>query len=236
MQEGVVLIPTYNERENIAALIPMVLASSPLRIMVIDDNSPDGTGRYVESLLSSNPRVSLLSRARKEGLGAAYKHGISEALVKDMDPIIFMDADGSHGIEALPEFLEKSREYDLVVGSRYIPGGRVERWEWWRYLLSRCGNVYARFLTGLQIHDITSGFICVRSALLRGIDLSRVEASGYAFQIDLKFRLIVSGARVTEIPIVFHARREGESKMSHHIILEGLRTPLKLCLERILKR
>lgn len=216
-------------------LIPEIFRVVPdVRIVVVDDNSPDGTGDVVRSLTAQYPRLSLFSRPRKEGLGAAYKDALRHALAtQEADPIILMDADGSHGVQYLPQIIAASRAHDLVVGSRYVEGGGIERWEWWRYLLSRLGNVYARFLTGLSLKDLTSGFVCIRAPSLREVDLSRMEASGYAFQIDLKYRLIAAGARAREVPIIFQARRGGESKMSHHIITEGLRVPLKIFLERL---
>lgn len=231
----VILVPTYNERENISILIPEIAREAPeAHVLVIDDNSPDGTAGEVRTLMPRYPNLSILSRPRKEGLGAAYKHGISEVLKdKSAELIVFMDADGSHGSEALPKLLEAGKEHDLVIGSRYIRGGGIEKWEWWRFWLSRLGNIYAGIFTRLSIKDLTSGFVCVRADFLKKIDLSRIESSGYAFQIDLKYRIICAGARTIEIPIIFHARREGESKISRHIVTEGLRAPLKIFIEKI---
>lgn len=233
---GAVLIPTYNERENISTLVPEIFAVAPsVSVLVIDDSSPDGTAGAVLSLAKKYPNLSLLQRARKNGLGAAYKDGFAHILAKkDRDPILCMDADGSHDPAYIPKLLEASAEYDLVIGSRYMRGGAIERWEWWRYLLSRWGNVYARALVRLPIKDLTSGFFCIRRRALQETDLSRVESSGYAFQIDLKYHVVSGGARVLEIPIIFKGRREGESKLSHHIIREGLLTPLRIFISRLL--
>jgi len=232
----VILIPTYNERENIRMIVPEIFAAHPdVHILVIDDNSPDGTGEEVHLLAGQYSHLELLARPSKQGLGAAYKHGIQHTLASgDIGRIVMMDADGSHPVEYLAPMLEASQAYDLVVGSRYIKGGGIENWEPWRYAMSRYGNFYARTLTGLPVRDLTAGFLCFRGDLLSRMDLDKVGASGYAFLMDLKYHAVADmKARVKEVPIIFKSRREGESKISHHIIREGLKTPLRLFLRRV---
>lgn len=236
MSKTVILLPTYNERENVDVIIPEIFAAHPdLHILVIDDNSPDGTGEVVRRLMEKYPNLRLLSRAGKEGLGVAYKHGMSETL-RDagVERVITMDADGSHPVEYLKDILKASETNDLVIGSRYTKGGGIENWEPWRYAMSRYGNLYARTLTGLPVRDLTAGYMCFHAPLLRRMNLDHVSASGYAFLMDLKFNAIHGyAARVKEVPIIFKSRREGESKISHHIIREGLKTPLRLFARRI---
>ena len=231
----IILLPTYNERENVQNIIPEIFDVLPeAQIMVIDDNSPDGTGRVVDEMMRRYPKLSILKRAGKLGLGVAYKHAISEVLkTNDYDYVFTMDADGSHDPSYLAPMLEALAEYDLVVGSRYVKGGRVENWEKWRYLLSKYGNMYARFLTASGINDLTAGFIGVRTSTLRNMRLDELGSSGYAYQIEFKFHAVHhASARTREVPIVFKSRREGESKISHHIVREGLKTPLRLFLRR----
>ena len=236
MSKTVILLPTYNERENIGLIIPEIFAAHPeLHVLVIDDNSPDKTGDAVRELMSEYPNLNLLARPGKQGLGVAYKHGLNEVLRDtEVERIIMMDADGSHAVEYLKDMLEASKENELVIGSRYVTGGGIENWEPWRFALSRYGNLYARTLTGLPAKDLTAGFICFQKALLLRMDLDTVSASGYAFLMDLKFHAIHdSGATVKEVPIIFKCRREGESKISAHIVREGLKTPLRLLKRRI---
>lgn len=237
MNQTVILLPTYNERDNVITFIPELFAAVPeARVVVIDDNSPDGTGAVVTDLTSRYPGLSLLSREKKEGLGVAYKHGFKHVLaIPDIEHVVLMDADGSHDTSYLRALIESCAEHDLVIGSRYVKGGSVEGWEFWRYMLSRYGNLYAQLLTGLPIRDLTAGFYCMRKNLLERFDLDALTSSGYAFQIDLKFHAIHErGARVREIPIHFKQRREGESKLSRHIVSEGLLAPLVLLKRRLL--
>lgn len=231
MSYSTILLPTYNERKNIGAIIPEIFTAHPeLRIVVVDDSSPDGTGEVVSDMARSFPNLELLTRPKKEGLGMAYRAGMRHVLRKgNVAHIILMDADGSHGVEFLKPMLAASSDHDLVIGSRYIEGGSVEDWEPWRYALSQYGNLYAWIMTGLPVRDLTSGFQCFRGDLLERMNLDSLQASGYAFQIDIKFHAIRdAGAHVREIPIHFKNRREGESKISRHIIREGLITPLRL--------
>jgi len=233
----VILMPTYNERENIALIVPEIFALLPeVHMLVIDDNSPDGTQGVVRELMKKYPNLELYAREKKEGLGKAYTAGMRRVLQdSSVEAIITMDADGSHAAEYLPKLLDAyTRGADLTIGSRYTKGGGIENWEMWRYALSKYGNLYARTMTGLPIRDLTAGFMCIRAGTLRKINLDAIGASGYAFLMDLKFNLVhVGKAIVKEVPIIFRTRREGESKISHHIISEGLRTPLRLFFARI---
>ncbi len=226
----VVLIPTYNERDNVTALIGAVFTALPdSSILVVDDSSPDGTADTVRELAKTYPRVHLLLRAKKEGLGKAYLAAFKEVL-KDpkVEWIVMMDADHSHDPAYLAQFLLTAKDADLVVGSRYVQGGATEGWELWRRLLSTWGNRYCRLVTGIPVHDSTSGFNVIRRSILERADVSRLDLSGYAFQIELKYLLWKSGARCCELPIMFKQRREGESKISSHIIREGIIAPWKI--------
>ncbi len=228
--KDVVVVPTYNERENIRELIPKLFSLLPtVHCMVVDDNSPDGTADQVREFMKTYPNLRLLSRERKEGLGKAYLHAF-RTLLDDgtVERIIIMDADFSHDMRDIPIMLKKSVNADMVIGSRYISGGQIEGWELWRKLLSRFGNYYCHFITGMPIYDATSGFNLILAPALRKIDLTSFDSSGYSFQIELKYRLWKNGARLQELPIKFHNRREGESKISNHIVGEGLVTPWKL--------
>ena len=229
------LIPTYNERQNIAVLVPEIYALEPsLHLLVIDDSSPDGTADEVRSLMTQYPNLELLTRSSKNGLGEAYKEGIAHALLNpSVERIVCMDADGSHAAHYLPALLAASEQHELVIGSRYVSGGGIANWSLWRYALSQWGNLYARTIVGLPIKDLTAGFTCFHAEVLRRIDFSHIHASGYAFQMELKFCAAHTlRCSVKEIPIVFQSRREGESKISRHIITEGLKTPWRLRARR----
>jgi dolichol-phosphate mannosyltransferase len=235
----IILLPTYNEKENVKLIIPEIFNLFPdIRVLVIDDNSPDGTAQAVNELMNRYPNLKILARAKKTGLGDAYKAGI-EQVIKDNDirAIITMDADGSHAPKYLPVFTDRIANCDLVIGSRYVAGGGVENWEKWRQQLSRCGNFYANLLTGLPINDFTAGFMCIRREMLANLDLSRISAAGYSFLIELKFYLIHGlKARVEETPIIFYSRRGGESKLSWRIVREGMKTPWRLFYRRLLSK
>lgn len=233
------MIPTYNEKENIKFIVSEIFSILPaVKILVIDDNSPDGTAAAVKLLMEKYPKLSLLERQRKTGLGDAYKDAISQVVKdKEIRSIITMDADGSHGAEYLKDFFAKNQDYDLIIGSRYVKGGGIENWESWRKELSRFGNLYAKFLIGLPINDFTAGFMCISREFLENLDLNKISSSGYSFLIELKFYLIHKfKARAYELPIVFKSRREGESKLSKQIISEGLKTPLRLFLKRLWRK
>lgn len=231
-----IVIPTYQERGNIGSLVPAILSMVPsVSILVVDDNSPDGTADLVRAMIPRTPALHLLSRPRKEGLGPAYLAGFAE--VMRLDPgvrsIVMMDADFSHDPQHLPGMLDLARVHGLVVGSRYIPGGGAEGLKGWRLGLSIGGNVYARLVSGMPIHDSTAGFNVLRADLL-ALVLARhtVPSSGYAFQIELKYRMWKAGASLAEFPIQFRLRHHGKSKMSGAIVLEGILAPLRLRFRR----
>ncbi len=223
-ERTLVIVPTYNEKFNIARLIPAILAQHPsLEVLVVDDASPDGTGAIVDAVAASDSRVHIIHRAGKLGLGTAYITGFRWALERKYDLIFEMDADFSHNPERLPEFLAAIEEADLVIGSRYQEGRvNVVNWPMSRLFLSYSANIYARAVTGLPIFDTTAGFKCFRRNVLESIDLSSVKSNGYAFQIEMHFRAWKKGFRLVEIPIIFVDRTEGESKMSKRIVREAV--------------
>ena len=229
---GLVIIPTYNERDNLPRLVPMVLAQDPrLDVLVIDDASPDGTGEVADELAASEPRVHVLHRPGKLGLGTAYLEGFRWGLERGYEYLFEMDADFSHDPAHLPQFLEAIRDCDVVLGSRYLHGRvTVINWPIGRLLLSYFANVYARLVTGLPVADATGGYKCFRRKVLESIDLDRVESEGYAFQIEMSLRAWRRGFRIGEIPIVFVDRTLGESKMSKRIVLEAVWKVWKLRL------
>jgi dolichol-phosphate mannosyltransferase len=221
---ALVIVPTYNERFNIARLIPAVLAQDPsLEVLVVDDGSPDGTGQIVDGIAANNARVHIIHRASKLGLGTAYIAGFRWALERKYDLVFEMDADFSHNPERLPEFLAAIKESDVVLGSRYQNGHvNVVNWPMSRLFLSYAANIYARFVTGLPIFDTTGGFKCFRRNVLESIDLNSVKSNGYAFQIEMSYRAWKRGFQLFEIPIIFVDRTEGESKMSKKIVREAI--------------
>jgi dolichol-phosphate mannosyltransferase len=221
---ALVIVPTYNERFNIARLIPAILAQDPsLEVLVVDDGSPDGTGAIVDGIAANNTRVHVIHRAAKLGLGTAYIAGFRWALERKYDLVFEMDADFSHNPERLPEFLEAIKESDVVLGSRYQNGHvNVVNWPMSRLFLSYAANIYARFVTGLPIFDTTGGFKCFRRNVLESIDLNSVKSNGYAFQIEMSFRAWKRGFQLFEIPIIFVDRTEGVSKMSKKIVREAI--------------
>ncbi len=223
-ERALVIVPTYNERENIARLIETVLAQDPrLEVLVVDDGSPDGTGEIVTEIMTVNSRVNILRRPRKMGLGTAYVAGFRWALERDYSFIFEMDADFSHDPGHLPDFLRAIENADLVLGSRYRDGKvTIVNWPIDRLILSYFANVYARAVTGLPVWDTTGGFKCFRREVLQSIDLSKVVSNGYAFQIEMSFRAWKRGFRLVEIPIVFVDRTEGKSKMSKSIVREAI--------------
>jgi dolichol-phosphate mannosyltransferase len=224
-----IIIPTYNERENIAALLPVVLENPRVRVLVVDDGSPDGTGAVVASFARHEPRVALLSRQGKQGLGTAYMAGFRLALAEGARFIFEMDADFSHDPAYIPALLEATESrYDLALGSRYVRGGATSDWGLGRKLISRGGNLYAGLILGLPVADATGGFRCYRREVLEAIDLNAVRSNGYSFQIEMVYRALRAGFRVGEVPIVFPDRRVGQSKMSRRIVAEALVTVWKL--------
>ena len=218
-----VIIPTYNEAKNLPLIVPSILKQDPrIEILVVDDNSPDGTGDLAARMSQTKPRVHCLHRAAKEGLGRAYIAGFRWALDHGFDLIFEMDADYSHDPAFLLEFLKAAGEADLVIGSRYKTGVNVINWPVSRLLLSLGANQYARWVTGLPLTDSTGGFKCFRRAVLEAIDLDRVRSNGYAFQIEMSFRAWKKGFRLVEVPIIFHDRVEGQSKMNRKIVREAV--------------
>ncbi|HVZ77633.1 MAG TPA: polyprenol monophosphomannose synthase [Gemmatimonadaceae bacterium] len=237
-ERALVVVPTYNERENIARLIDAVLGRDPrLEMLVVDDGSPDGTGGIVKGIMASNPRVHILERERKLGLGTAYIAGFRWALERGYDYVFEMDADFSHDPAHLPQFLDAIQNADLVLGSRYQHGKvTVVNWPIGRLMLSYFANVYARWVTGLPVWDATGGFKCFRRSVLEAIDLGRVRSNGYAFQIEMSFRAWKKNFRIVEVPIVFVDRTEGTSKMSKSIVREAVWMVWRLRLWSILGR
>jgi dolichol-phosphate mannosyltransferase len=232
---GLVIIPTYNEKENLPRLIPMVLEQDPrLEVLVIDDASPDGTGALADQLAAENPRVHVVHRQGKLGLGTAYLAGFRWGLEHGYDWLFEMDADFSHDPAHLPQFIESLSDHDLVLGSRYLDGRvTVVNWPMGRLLLSYYANVYARFVTGVPVADLTGGYKAFRAHVLRAIPLERVESEGYSFQIEMSFRAWKRSFRICEIPIVFVDRTLGESKMSKGIFWEAVFKVWKLRLQAL---
>jgi len=235
-QRALVVMPTYNETENISRIIPEVLKQSPqIDILVVDDNSPDGTAQQVEELQKKNGnRIFLIKRPEKMGLGTAYVAGFKFALEKDYDFVFEMDADLSHDPNVLPRFLEAIQDADLVLGSRYVTGVNVINWPLRRLLLSYGASFYTRLITGMPVKDPTGGFKCFRRSILETIDLDKIHSNGYSFQIEMSFRAWRKGFRIKEIPIVFTDRVDGKSKMSPQIVREAIWVVWKLKIQQIL--
>lgn len=232
--KSLVVIPTYNEKDNISLIIPEVLSQDPcLEVLVVDDGSPDGTGDIVQALSEENPKVHLLRRMGKMGLGSAYVAGFKWALERDYERVFEMDADFSHKPSDLPRLLLAAEDADLVLGSRYNEKKiGVVNWDWKRLLLSYFANLYTRMVTGLPVKDATGGFKCFRRTALEALDLSNMKSDGYCFQIETTFKIWKKGLRVKEIPIVFTDRVRGVSKMSGGIISEAFFLVLKLRFKR----
>ncbi len=221
---SLIVIPTYNEIDNLSPLIEAVLQVTPdsLEILVVDDGSPDGTGALADTIAAAKPRVHVLHRARKMGLGTAYVAGFRWGLEQGFDSIIEMDADFSHDPKYLPTMLERLANYDFVIGSRYVPGGGTVNWGLGRKILSRGGSLYSRLILGAPIRDFTGGFNGWRRKVLEAVDIGSLRSDGYSFQIELKYRAFRQGFRYTEFPIVFEDRKVGKSKMNRRIVLEAL--------------
>ncbi len=229
-----VIIPTYNELENMPRLLPAVLSKNDeINVLIVDDNSPDGTAAFVENEMKNNNRIHLIKRSSKQGLGTAYIAGFKYALQKNFELIFEMDADFSHDPNEIPRFLDEITDSDLVLGSRYKNGVNVINWPMRRLLLSWFANLYTRFITGMPVHDATGGFKCFRRKVLEAIDLDRVTSNGYAFQIEMNFKTWKKGFRVKEIPIIFVDRVKGTSKMSKKIVREAVTMVWKLRLKSI---
>jgi dolichol-phosphate mannosyltransferase len=221
-----VIVPTYDERESLPGLLDRLHAAAPgVEVLVVDDASPDGTGDLAEARAADEDRLHVLHRAGKEGLGAAYVAGFAWGLQRGYDVLCEMDADGSHRPEELRRLLDRLAAADepaLVIGSRWVPGGRVVNWPWHRLLLSRAGNAYVRLALGIGVRDATGGYRAFRADVLRAVDLSAVESHGYCFQVDMTWRVLRNGGAVAEVPITFVERVAGESKMSRAIVVEAL--------------
>jgi dolichol-phosphate mannosyltransferase len=222
--QTLVCLPTYNERENLASLLDEILHTAPVDVLVIDDNSPDGTGRVADLLAQREPRVRVLHRPRKLGLGTAYVEAFRWGLAHGYSFLVEMDADFSHQPRYLPELLRAADSADLVLGSRYVDGGGTENWGLLRRGLSRGGSLYARSILGLPFRDLTGGFKLFRREVLEAIDVDTVASTGYAFQIELTYRAYKKGFRVKEVPIVFYERIAGRSKMDRGVVAEAIKT------------
>ncbi len=222
-KKALIIFPTYNEKDNIEKIINEVLPLDPrLHVLVVDDSSPDGTGEIVDRMSAANPRINVLHRHNKEGLGRAYIAGFKWGIERNFDYIFEMDADFSHDPKYIPDFLREIESHDLVLGSRYICGVNVINWPMGRLLLSYYANVYTRIITGLPLRDATGGFKCFRREVLEAIDLDAVRSNGYIFQIEVSMRVWKKGFRIIEIPIIFVDRIMGQSKMSKKIVREAI--------------
>ncbi len=231
-ERALIVVPTYNERDNVAEVVTRFLAALPAaNLLFVDDNSPDGTGRVLDEIAAKDPRVHVMHRPGKLGLGTAYLDGFRWGLARSYQYLFEMDADFSHDPRYLPGMLALAEDgADVVVGSRYVDGGGTENWGVGRKLISRGGSLYARTILGVAIRDLTAGFICYRRHALESIDLEAVRSNGYSFQIEMKYRALAAGLRVVETPIVFVDRRVGQSKMSRAIFAEALLMVWKLRL------
>lgn len=224
MPQSLIVVPTYNERENVRGVAEQFLAALPgSEILFVDDNSPDGTGALLDEIAAENPRVHVMHRAGKLGLGTAYVEGFGWGLARGYEYLFEMDADGSHDPAYLPQLLALAEDgADVVVGSRWVPGGGTRNWGIGRKIISRGGSFYARKILGIDVRDVTAGFVCWRRAALEAIDLASMTSNGYSFQIEMKYRALKKGMRLVETPIVFVDRRVGQSKMSRAIVAEAL--------------
>ncbi|MFW5960187.1 MAG: polyprenol monophosphomannose synthase [Chitinivibrionales bacterium] len=236
-EELLIIVPTYNESENIVRLVESVYGVMPgVNLLVVDDSSPDGTADKVRRIMEENPKVNLLVREGKDGLGKAYIRGFRWGLEKGYRYLMEMDADFSHDPGYLPDFGEAAEAADLVIGSRYISGVNVVNWPMNRLLISYCGNIAARIIAGVPVKDCTAGFKMFKREVLESIDLNRIDSSGYSFQVEMNYHVYKKGFRIKEIPIVFRDRVYGESKMSTGIIREALMLLWKLRLHSIFSR
>ncbi len=237
MSKILVIIPTYNESQNIGNLINVIDSLDiDLDFLIIDDNSPDRTYDIVKKIMKENSRVNLIVQDKKAGLGTAYKKGFNWAIINDYDKIIQIDADMSHDPNSIPQLIKESQQNDLIIGSRYIKGVNVVNWPMSRLLLSYFANIYVKILTWMPVNDSTSGYKCISIEVLKSIDLSKVQSQGYSFQIEINFLAYVKGFKIKEIPIIFHDRTVGESKMSKSIILEAIFMVPRLALKRFFRR
>jgi dolichol-phosphate mannosyltransferase len=235
--KSLVVLPTYNERENIEQIVSAILdQAADFEVLVVDDNSPDGTGQIVDRLSQAQPRIHALHRAEKRGLGTAYIHGFQWALARDYDYVFEMDADFSHDPADLVRLraVVLSGDADASVGSRWVPGGGTRNWSFLRTFISRGGSIYSRAILGIPVHDLTSGFKCFSRHVLEHLDLETVRSNGYAFQVEMNYRCFLRGFRVAEVPILFVDRRVGKSKMGGHIVSEAMLVVIRLRLQTLL--
>lgn len=237
MKKTLVIVPTYNERENLLPLAERLLRlQAPVELLVVDDNSPDGTGRLADDLAAQHPTIHVVHRPQKNGLGRAYIAGFQWALARDYECVFEMDADFSHDPEDIPRLLAASVDADCVLGSRYIGGIRIVNWPLNRLMLSKGAAVYVRVVTGMPFTDPTGGFKCFRRHALQSVNLEAVQSNGYSFQIEMTHRLWRQGLKIVEVPIIFTERREGRSKMSGHIIREAFLMVWKLWMQNGCRR
>jgi dolichol-phosphate mannosyltransferase len=237
MNKTLVVVPTYNERENLAPLAQRLLALPvPVDLLVVDDNSPDGTGKLADDLAAKHPSIHTLHRAEKGGLGRAYIAGFKWALERGYDYVFELDGDFSHNPDDIPMFLETARNADLVLGSRYLNGIRIINWPLGRLMLSKCAAKYVQVVTGMQITDPTGGYKCFTRRALQAINLDEINSNGYSFQIEMTHRLWRQGMKIVEVPIIFTERVQGHSKMAGHIIREAFFMVLRLWLQNGLRR
>lgn len=223
-----VIVPTYNERDNLPLITARLLALPGVRVLVVDDGSPDGTGTIADAIAATDARVTVLHRTGVKGLGRSYVDGMRLALTTDATHICQIDADLSHNPVDIPRLLDAAATADLVIGSRYVPGGKLENWAMRRMVLSAVANIYVRAITRLPVHDCTSGFRCWRRDLLARIPLESIASDGYAFQVEMAWEARRAGGRISEVPITFVERRQGTSKMSGHVIAESMLLPWRL--------
>lgn len=234
---SIIIIPTYNEKDNIGELVKQILSLKlGFSILLIDDNSPDGTGEVLDELAKKFSQINVIHRPAKKGLGTAYIQGFNYSIEKGFENIITMDADFSHDPKYLSNFLEKINDYDAVIGSRYLQGVSVVNWPISRILLSIFANNYVRFITGLPFSDCTSGFACFKRRALESVNLTKIVSQGYSFLVEIKYHIFVSRFRVTEIPIIFVERRGGKTKISFKVMLESCLSPWKLRYENLVQR
>jgi len=235
--KSLVIIPTYNEIDNIKNIIEQVLPQHPsIEVLVVDDNSPDGTGKVVMEIMKDTDRVHLLERKGKLGLGTAYVEGFKFAIEYKYDYVIEMDADFSHSPNDLPRLIETIEDCDLVIGSRYVQGVNVINWPMSRLILSYFASFYVKIITGMEVDDPTGGFKCFRREILESIDLDKIISDGYSFQIEMNYRVYNKDYKIKEIPIVFYERRDGKSKMSKHIVWEAIWIVWRLRILSLLKK
>lgn len=237
-EKVLIIVPTYNEKENIAPLVNGIFSSLKdydVNILFIDDGSPDGTAHEIKELQKKDPRIMLIERERKMGLGRAYITGFDFAIRNGYTHVFEMDADLSHRPEYLPQFLELAKKYDLVIGSRYVEGGGVKNWSWLREIISRIGNLYARLILGFPFRDSTAGFKCFKIEVLKAIKPETLSSEGYSFQIENVWRAWKKGFKIVEFPIIFYERERGKSKMSKKIVMEAIFRVLDLKLKSFRK-